>query len=100
MKNQLKCRYYISSLAGAQEEKAAGAIRAHWQIENALHWCLDVVFNEDQSRARSRNAAKNLGTLRAIALNLIKKIPGKGSLKGKRYKASLSDRYLLMALQI
>lgn len=93
-------RYYISSLADGQEEKAAGAIRAHWQIENALHWRLDVVFNEDQSRARSRNAAKNLGTLRAIALNLIKKIPGKGSLKGKRYKASLSDRYLLMALQI
>lgn len=93
-------RYFISSLGKDKEAQAANAIRAHWEIENALHWRLDVVFNEDQSRARTRNAAKNLGTLRAISLNLIKKIPGKGSLKGKRYQASLSDRYLLMALQI
>lgn len=97
---QKSSRYFISSLGKDQEEKAAHAIRAHWQIENALHWRLDVVFNEDQSRARTRNAAKNLGTLRAITMNLIKKIPGKGSLKGKRYQASLSDKYLLMALQI
>lgn len=97
---QICRRYFISSLGKDTEEKAATAIREHWQIENALHWRLDVVFNEDQSRARSRNAAKNLGTLRAITLNLVKKIPGKGSLKGKRFQASLSDKYLLAALQI
>ncbi len=99
-KTQVNRRYFISSLGQDKEAKVAEAIRAHWQIENALHWRLDVVFGEDQSRARARNAAKNLGTLRAITLNLIKKIPGKASLKGKRYKASLSDKYLLMALQI
>lgn len=92
-------RYYISSLC-LGEEKVARSIRAHWDIENALHWRLDVVFNEDHSRARAKNAAKNLATLRAICMNLIKKIPGKFSLKSKRFQASLNDDYLFMALKI
>ena len=91
-------RYYISSLP-CNEANVARCIRAHWQIENALHWSLDVVFNEDQSRARARHAAKNLGTLRAICLNLIKRIPGKRSMR-KRFQASLSNDYLFMALKI
>ena len=99
-KIEINRRYYISSLAGGSEKKIAEAIRAHWQIENALHWRLDVVFNEDKSRARTKNAAKNLGTLRAISLNLMKKVPGKESLKGKRYKAALSLDYLIKALQL
>ena len=92
-------RYYISSLPCA-EAKIAHSIRGHWQIENALHWSLDVVFTEDQSRARARHAAKNLGTLRAICLNLIKRIPGKLSMKSKRFQASLNDEYLFQALRI
>jgi predicted transposase YbfD/YdcC len=92
-------RYYISSLPQG-EANAARSARAHWQIENALHWCLDVVFNEDQSRARARNAAKNLGTLRSICLNLLRRIPGKSSLKGKRFKIALSEDCLLQALRI
>lgn len=96
---EISRRYYISSLAQS-ESHAAKSARAHWQIENALHWCLDVVFNEDQSRARARNAAKNLGTLRSICLNLLRKIPGKSSLKGKRFKIALSEEFLLQALRI
>lgn len=92
-------RYYISSLA-LDVEKAAKAIRTHWQVENCLHWRLDVVFNEDASRARTRNAAKNLGTLRALCMNLIKKIPGKTSLKCKRLQAALNNEALLTALRI
>jgi predicted transposase YbfD/YdcC len=92
-------RYYISSLP-CNAAKVAHSIRGHWQIESSLHWCLDVVFNEDQSRARARHAAKNLGTLRAICLNLIKRIPGKRSMKSKRFQASLSDEYLFKALRI
>lgn len=90
-------RYYISSLPQG-ESYAAKSARAHWQIENSLHWCLDVVFNEDQSRARARNAAKNLGTLRSICLNLLRRVPGKSSLKGKRFKISLNEDFLLQAL--
>lgn len=98
-KTETSRRYYISSL-GVDAGRVARSIRAHWQIENSLHWCLDVVFNEDQSRARARNAAKNLGTLRAICLNLIKRIPGKLSMKAKRFQAALSTDFLLMALKI
>jgi predicted transposase YbfD/YdcC len=98
-KTELSRRYYISSLS-VNEAKLAHSVRAHWQIENSLHWCLDVVFNEDQSRARARNAAKNLGTLRAISLNLIRRIPGKSSLKGKRFKIALNDDFLLEALKL
>lgn len=92
-------RYYISSLC-MDIKKVAKAIRTHWQIENCLHWKLDVIFNEDQSRARTRNAAKNLGTLRALCMNLIKKIPGKASLKCKRLQAALDNDVLLTTLKI
>lgn len=92
-------RYYISSLP-CNEAQIAHSIRSHWQIENSLHWRLDVVFNEDQSRARARHAAKNLGTLRAVCVNLIKRIPGKLSMKAKRFQAALNTDFLLMALKI
>lgn len=96
---QVSRRYYISSVAG-DIGQISGAIRSHWEIENCLHWRLDVVMNEDQSRARTRNAAKNLGTLRALCLNLIKQIPGKMSLRCKRLQAALDYESLLMALKI
>lgn len=63
-------RYYISSL-----ELAAGkfmsVIRSHWRIENSLHWVLDVVFKEDQSRVRMGYAAENLAYVRKLALNIL-----------------------------
>ena len=48
------------------------AVRAHWGIENSLHWVLDVAFDEDQNRARKGHSAANLAVIRHIALNLIK----------------------------
>ena len=92
-------RYFISTLAD-EASRLARIIRSHWHIENSLHWSLDVVFNEDQSRARAGHAAKNLGTLRAICMNLIKRIPGKQSIKTKRFHAALNDDFLLGALKI
>jgi len=55
-------RYFISS-AFMSGQRFAGAVRGHWSIENSLHWVLDVVFNEDQSRTRKRRIADNLSWL-------------------------------------
>lgn len=90
--------YYISSLA-PQANVVLAAIRSHWGIENRCHWVLDVVFKEDASRTRTKNADANLGLLRKIALNLIQHHPTKGSLKGKRYRAALNEDFLLSVMQ-
>ena len=63
-------RLYISSLP-VDPELALKAIRAHWGIENRLHWTLDVVFGEDYCRARTKHAAENRATVRRIAMNLL-----------------------------
>jgi predicted transposase YbfD/YdcC len=68
-KDSIEKRYFISSLkADAKTQLAAS--RAHWSIENKLHWSLDVVFKEDSSLIRTENAAENMDTVRKIALNL------------------------------
>lgn len=54
-------RYFISSLDGSDAEKFARAVRHHWQVENNLHWVLDVAFDEDGSRVRKDNAPKEHG---------------------------------------
>jgi predicted transposase YbfD/YdcC len=78
--------------------KALAAIRAHWTIENKLHWVLDVVFDEDRSRARHDNAPLNLAVLRRIALNLTRASPEKGSIRGKIKKAGWDNRFLASLL--
>ncbi len=59
-----------------------------------------MAFDEDRSRARTRNAAKNLGLMRGITMNPLKANPDKGSLKGKMYKASMMLSYLKRLLKI
>lgn len=87
-------RYYITSL----DEKAeflADAVRGHWGIENQLHWVLDVVFREDDSRVRKGNSAENFAVIRHIALNLLRsERSSKRSIKNKRFKCALSTEYL------
>ena len=65
-------RYYISSLGEEDGERIAEAIRGHWTIENEFHWRLDMSVDEDRSRARTLNAAKNFGIMRGITMNLLK----------------------------
>ena len=75
-------------------------MRSHWGVENQLHWVLDVVFNEDQSRARSGHSLENLATLRRWALNLLKadtrkaKRSIKGRIKGRIKAAGWDHSYL------
>jgi predicted transposase YbfD/YdcC len=89
--------YYIASSAEPVAE-LAGGIRSHWGIENKVHWVLDVVFREDQSRVRAGHATENLGWLRRVALALLKQDDSKGSLKGKRLKAGWDNDFLEMLL--
>ncbi len=87
-------RFYISSRSISAAD-ALMAIRSHWEIENNVHWVLDVVFDEDCSRARTGNAQQNLATLRRIAINLLNQEQSrKQSLKGKRQLAGWDETYL------
>lgn len=92
-------RYYISSLA-PDSEKLAHAIRSHWEVENRLHWCLDVTFHEDASRIRTDHAPENLNIVRKIAMNLLRLNPLKRSLPKKRLKACLNNDYLAEVLGV
>lgn len=87
-------RLYISSLP-PDAERISQAIRSHWAVENQLHWVMDVSFNDDQMRARTKAAAHNLAILKHITLNLIRLDPAKrkGSIKTRRIIAATSDRY-------
>jgi len=91
-------RYYLSSLP-AEAAKFARAVRGHWGVENQLHWVLDVVFGEDQSRARTGNAAENLAATRRMAVNLLRRNKTcKRSIKGKLMRAAIDPDYLKLVL--
>ncbi len=86
-------QHYISSLA-PDAEKIAHAVRSHWEVENRLHWCLDVQFGDDYARGRSGHVAHNFALVRHIALNLLRlNTARKASIKTKRLLAATSDEY-------
>lgn len=96
--------YYISSRSGGDAKGAAyfiDAIRAHWEIENKVHWVLDVCFGEDRNPLNRRNAAHNLGIIRRLALNLVRKEKSLGkrvSIKARLLRACTDRKYLLKIL--
>jgi len=90
-------RYYIGSLP-SDAQRVARSIRSHWSVENNLHWVLDVVFREDDSRIRKGHAAKNMAMLRRFTLSLLKHDKSKGSLKTKRKKAGWDNEFLFQIL--
>jgi predicted transposase YbfD/YdcC len=73
-RSRFETRYYVSS-APLSAARAAEAVRGHWAIENALHWTLDVVFADDQSRLRKGHGAHNMAVVRHFAINLIRHAP-------------------------
>ena len=87
-------RLYIGSIV-PEASVLAHAVRAHWGVENQVHWCLDVAFNDDQMRAREKNAGANLATIRRLVLNLFRldKSPIKGGIYNRRIFAASSDSY-------
>jgi predicted transposase YbfD/YdcC len=70
-------------------------VRAHWTIENQLHWVLDVAFCEDAARNRKDHGPQNLSTLRKLALNIIRRHPDKASIRRKIKKAGWDDQFLI-----
>lgn len=86
-------RFYITSLA-ILANALGPMIRAHWAIENSLHWVMDMVFRDDECRVRTDNAPANFATCRHIAYNLTRKAPGKDSIRLRRKTASWDDEYL------
>lgn len=88
-------RLFLSSKM-MEPEKAITVTRAHWDIENGLHWVLDVVLREDDDRARKDHAPDNLAILRRLALNAVRAIDDpKTSLRGRVKRAGWDDEYFL-----
>lgn len=75
--------------------KLLEVVRAHWTIENQLHWVLDVVFDEDGARNRKDHGPENLALLRKLALNILRAHPDKASLRRKVKRAGWDDAFLL-----
>lgn len=96
-KSRFDTRYFIASTA-LTAERAAYAVRGHWLVENALHWTLDVVFNDDQSRLRKGHGALNMAIVRHFAINLVRTVSDKHSIKLRRKKAGWSADYLAAIL--
>ena len=87
-------RYYLSSLP-LDVQTFARAVREHWGVENQLHWVLAVQRNEDQNRARGGHAAENLGLLRRLVLNQLRRDTRcQTGIKGKQLNASWDHAYL------
>jgi predicted transposase YbfD/YdcC len=86
-------RYYLCSIK-LTAAAFADVVRAHWGVENRLHWVLDVAFDEDQSRLRTGNGPENMGIVRHMAMNLLRTTTTKASLKTRRKKAGWNTAYL------
>ena len=117
-KTTMDTRYFITSLP-CRVNDFARAVRAHWSIENTLHWCLDVTFREDESRIRVGHAPENMAVVRRLALSALKQTPApprqprkrrgkvvssaakpkEESVSSKRKFCALNDKYLETVLR-
>jgi predicted transposase YbfD/YdcC len=98
-RGRFETRYYISS-ASLTAARAAEAVRSHWAIENRLHWVLDVTFGEDQSPLRKGHGATNMAVVRHFAINLLRTVQDKASLRLRRKRAAWEPAYLAAILGI
>ncbi len=98
-KTSTEQRFFIGSIK-PDAKTFARACRKHWEIENSLHWCLDIAFREDECRIRKGFASENIAIVRHIALNLLKKEKTlKNGIKAKRLNAGWCNEYLSKVLK-
>ncbi len=93
----VETRYYLPSTV-LGPDRFNEVVRRHWDIENGLHWVLDVVLDEDQARNRKDHGPENLALLRRLALNPARLEPSKGSLRGKLKRAGWDNHFLARLL--
>ena len=94
----IRDRYYVSSLP-ADAARIGQAVRAHWGIENGLHWVLDMAFREDESRVRTGHAAENFAVMRHLALTLLRReSTATVGIKAKRLMCGWDETYLATVL--
>lgn len=91
--SKVETTYYITSLA-ANAERIATIARAHWEVENKLHWVLDVTMNEDMNRIRKHNAPENLAVVRRVAVSMVNQVKGKTSVRGCLKAAGWDSSFL------
>ena len=92
-KVERETRFYITSLV-LLANQLGPVIRSHWAVENSLHWVMDMIFRDDECRIRTDHAPANFTTIKHMAHNLIRKAPGKDSLRLKRKVAAWDDDFL------
>src|SRR5438046_6253768 len=84
----------LHHIFGIAREPVGPVVRSHWAVENSLHWVMDMIFRDDECRIRTEHAPANFTTLKHMAHNLIRKAPGKDSLRLKRKVAAWDDDFL------
>jgi predicted transposase YbfD/YdcC len=92
-KIERETRFYITSLV-LLANALGPIVRSHWAVENSLHWVMDMIFRDDECRIRTDHAPANFTTIKHMALNLIRKAPGKDSVRLKRKVAAWDDEFL------
>jgi len=97
-KTTLARRYYLSS-ALLDARTFARAVRAHWGVENRLHWVMDVVFHDDLARLRTGHGPENMAIVKHMAMNLVQQATPTTSLKNRRKLAGWDPGYLETLIQ-
>jgi predicted transposase YbfD/YdcC len=90
-------RYFVLS-SYVSAKRLLEIVRSHWTVENQMHWVLDVVFAEDDNRARKDDAPENMAILRRLALNILRTHPEPISMRRKMNAAAWDDTFLLSLL--
>lgn len=89
---------YIALSRMLGPDRLLEVVRAHWSIENQLHWTLDVVFDEDDARTRKDYGPENLAVIRRLAHNILRMHPSEGSISSKMRRAMWSKEYFFSVL--